>query len=66
MFHSSFAIGAFIAPLLCQEFNLKLYIDFADRHVGEANCVSDRFQNRCSQRDFQLVMRNPKNFIFSN
>ena len=64
MFHSSFAIGAFIAPLLCQEFNLKLYIDFADRHVGEANCVGDRFQNRFNQR--VLIMRNPKIVIFSN
>ena len=35
MFHSSFAIGAFIAPLLCQEFNLKSlkegYIDVGER-----------------------------------
>ena len=53
MFHSSFAIGAFIAPLLCQEFNskiIKTYIDFGDRPIGEANLVGDKFQNRYSQR----------------
>lgn len=42
MFHSSFAIGAFIAPLLCQEFNLKeLYIDFGDRCRRRTVSVTD-------------------------
>ena len=44
MFHSSFAIGAFIAPLLCQEFNLKikeLYIDFGDRCRRRIVSVTD-------------------------